>query len=405
MPQRFAFWPDEERFRQDLRRFLHDEIRPQLAELSRHAERREFPRPIVDRLAARGLLGLTVPKEWSGQGRGEVGYCIALEEISRLDASLATIVGAHSGIGTLPILLFGTDDQRRRFLPKLARGEHLAAFALTEPQAGSDAASLRTRALRDGDDWILNGSKLYVTNGDAADVIVTFAATREGGGHHGLTAFLVERSRGGARVGTVEDKLGIRASTTAEIVLEDCRVPAENVLGEIDRGFSIALTALDGGRIALATGVLGGAQALLERCAQRLRGRAMDGEAIEERQADLFRLADLAADVHVGLLASYQAAADLEEYYDHLRAGTKAPDALRRSVARQAAIVKVFASEAATRAAERAMWIEGVRGLEDGRPVERALRDSPIGEIFEGTNDIQRLILARSVLSDLALGS
>jgi len=405
VPRTFAFSPEEEAFRREVRTLLRDEIAPELPSLREAAEKHAFPRALVDRLARRGLLGLAVPREWGGAGRGEAAHCIALEELGRLDASLATIVGAHAGIGTVPILLHGTDEQRARWLPDLASGRRIAAFALTEPAAGSDAASLRTRARREGDAWVLSGSKLYVTNGDVADTLVVFAATREEAGPKGITAFVVERPNRGVRVGAVEDKLGIRASTTAELVFEDCRVPAGNVLGEVDRGFAVALTALDGGRVALAAGVLGGALSLLERCAQRLRGRALDGESVEDRQADLFRLADMAADTHVGLLATYQAAALVEEYYGMLRGRREPPAELRRSVSRQAAIVKVFASEAASRAAERALAIEGLSGLADGRPVERALRDAPIGEIFEGTNDIQRLIVARSVLSDLGVGS
>lgn len=386
-------------FARAVQRFLESEIAPELRTLAPYAARGEFPWPVVRRLAAQGLMGIPIPREHGGAGLGEVHYCLALEALGAVDASLATIVGAHTGLCAQPIYLFGTPEQRDRHLPRLATGEAVGAFCLTEPQAGSDAANLRTRAVRKGGEYLLSGTKHYVTNGDVAEVLVVVALTDEVlGARGGVTAFIVEKRLGGFHVGTVEDKMGIRASTTAELVFDACPVPEENVLGNVGAGFAVALTALDGGRVALAAGALGGARAALDGTVKLLRARRASGAASDEDQSALFSLADTAMEIHHARLAAFQAAEEVERYYAKLASGSRVPREERDQVSRLAALVKPYASEVASRAIDRCLQLRGADGLLQDSDSERAFRDAVIAEIFEGTNDIQRLIAARDLL-------
>src|SRR5688572_3963862 len=264
MPIEFGLTPKQELFRRVVHDYLQNEVWPNLPADDKKGHG-TFPKETIREFGKLGLLGIPFPKEYGGAGFGEVAYSIFVEEIGRVDLSLATIAAAHTSIGTTPIWLFGTEDQRRKYLPDLCNGKKLAAFALTEPTAGSDAASIKTTARREGDFYIVNGRKLWCTNGDVAGTITLTVVTDQAlGARGGVTSFILEKGTKGFTIGTIEDKMGIRNSSTAELIFEDCAIPAENVLGKVGEGFIVALTALDGGRTGLAAGTLGGTQAILE---------------------------------------------------------------------------------------------------------------------------------------------
>ncbi|MBI2078845.1 MAG: acyl-CoA dehydrogenase family protein [Euryarchaeota archaeon] len=393
----FTFTPKQQMFQRVVRNYLRLEVWPNVDEdKSGHGT---FPKKTIQEMGKLGLLGIPFPKEYGGAGLGEIGYCIFVEEIGRIDASIATIVAAHQSIGTTPVWLFGTEDQRRKYLPGLTDGRHLAAFALTEPTAGSDAASIKTQARREGDYYIVNGRKLWCTNGDQADVIVLTCVTDPAlGARGGVTSFILEKGTKGFSIGTIEDKMGIRNSSTAELIFEDCAIPAENVLGRVGEGFIVALTALDGGRTGLAAGSLGGAQTLLETSIDYVRSRRRHGQPLSQEQAVQWRLADMAVEINLTKYATYHTAALVDEYYHLIAGGKHVPDALRDKISMNAATIKVFASEMTARCVESALEIQGGSSIWDRNRVERAWRDHIIAEIYEGTSEIQRLIIARDVL-------
>jgi alkylation response protein AidB-like acyl-CoA dehydrogenase len=309
------------------------------------------------------------------------------------------VVGAHTGIAVQPIYLFGTEAQRKKYLPPMCRGEKVGAFCLTEPQAGSDAANLKTVAVKKGSTWHLSGTKLYVTNGDAADTLVVMALTDPAlGARGGVTAFIVEKGFGGYHVGTVEDKMGIRGSTTAELVFDDCPVPEENVLGDVGLGFIVALTALDGGRVGLAAGTLGGAKGSLEMMVRAAQARHRLGEDVGSMQQLQNAIAETQMDIHMAEMAVYSAAQEVGHYYDLVAARERVPKEMRDRVSSHAGIVKAAGSEAASRAIDRAVQCLGPYGGLEAWQAEKHFRDSVIAEIFEGTNEIQRFIIARDLL-------
>lgn len=393
----FSFTPQQELFRRSLRRLFRTEIAPRL--LNEKVGHGVWPGDAVRILGDHGLLGVPIPREYGGAGLGEVGYAIAAEELGRIDSSLATILGAHTSIGATPIWLFGTETQRRKYLPELATGRKLAAFALTEPTAGSDAASIKCAALRDGDTFLLNGRKLWCTNGDQADVLIVTAVTNPSlGARGGVTSFIVEKGLEGFHVGTIEDKMGIRNSSTAELIFENCRVPVRNVLGQIGLGFVVALTALDGGRIGLAAGVLGGSKELLERSIEYANSRRRRGQPLSQEQAVQWRLSDLAIEINVSEYMVYHSATLIDDYYSRIAQGAHVPESLREKIAMNAATAKVFTSEMGGRATEAALEIFGGSGILDRNQIESGWRDQIISEIYEGTSEIQRLIIARELL-------
>ena len=395
----FTFTEQQELWRRAVRAYLEEEIVPLLPTLKAFEDKHEFPWPLVEKLAAQGLMGVPIPAKYGGAGLGEVGYCLLMEELVRIDTSLATIVGAHTGIAVQPLYLFGTEAQRQKYLPAMCRGERVGAFCLTEPQAGSDAANLKTVAVKKGKAWHLTGTKLYVTNGDVADVLIVMALTDPVlGARGGVTAFIVEKGFGGYHVGTLENKMGIRGSTTAELVFDDCVVPEENVLGEVGLGFIVALTALDGGRVGLAAGTLGGARGSLELMLQASRARHRLGEKVGDLQQLQNAIADTAMDIHMAEMAVYSAAQEVGHYYDLVANRERVPKELRDRVSSHAGIVKAYGSEAASRAIDRAVQVLGPYGGLEAWAAEKHFRDSVIAEIFEGTNDIQRLIIARDLL-------
>ncbi len=373
---------DEQRqIRDTLRAFARDELAPHAAAWDReHA----FPRDALRKLGALGALGVVVPEAWGGAGLDHVSLALAMEEIAAGDGATSTIVGVQNSVACAPILAFGSDAQKRRYLPSLARGERLGCFCLTEPQAGSDAAAIATRAERHGDRYVLNGTKQFITSGANADVALVFAVTDRAAGKKGISAFIVETKTPGYLVARIEDKLGQRASDTAQIVFESCEVPAENLLGREGDGYRIALANLEGGRIGIAAQAVGMARAAQDAALAYARERRAFGQPIVEHQAVAFRLADMATQIEVARQMVWHAAAMRDAGEPCLK---------------EASIAKLFASEMAERVCSDALQIHGGYGYVADFPVERIYRDVRVCRIYEGTSDIQRLVISRALLS------
>ncbi len=366
---------------QTAREFATREILPVASQLD--AEHR-FPSEIVRGLAQLGLMGVTVPEEYGGAGMDHVAYVLAMEEVARACASTAAIMSVNNSLVCDPILRYGTEEQKRRYLPVLASGREIGCYCLTEPQAGSDAASLQATARLDGDRWVLNGTKAFVTNAREAWVFIVYARSDPEPGARGISAFIVERDFPGISVGKVERKMGLLAASTCEVLLEDCRVPRENLLGARGEGFRVALSTLDGGRIGIAAQALGIARAALEDSVAYARQRRQFGRPIAEFQAIQWKIADMATRIEAARLLTLRAA--------WLR------DQGRRCTA-EASMAKLFASETAMFAAHQGVQIFGGYGYIKDYPVERYFRDAKITEIYEGTSEIQRLVIARSLLA------
>jgi len=384
--------PKFELFRSAMREFLRTEI----ADTVEYYDKEEkFPEENIRKFAEHGYMGIPIPQKYGGAELGEFGYGLAVQEIGKVCSSHGTILGAHTGLCCAPIWLFGNEDQRQRYLIDLASGKKLGAFGLTEPGAGSDAANIKTTATRAGDHFLLNGTKQFISNGDRADTIVVFAANDLSlGAYGGITAFIVERSFGGIVTSKLEKKMGIRASSTAQIAFQDCPVPKENVLGSIGAGFLVALTALDGGRSSLSAGAVGGCEMALETMVDWAR----DHPRAASLQSVQWMIADTAIDAHVSRLTSYASLEEVGSYFERIVKGEKVPREEREAISRHTAIAKAFCSEAATRSLERAIQVLGAEGYREGNGLERGYRDSIIAEIYEGTNDIQRLVIARDML-------
>jgi len=382
----FSFPKEYELFRRMVREFAKNEVAPIAAEIDRDER---VPMETIKKAAKLGLMGVPFPQKYGGAGAGEMGYCIFMEEINRVCGSTATIIGAHTGIGAMSIYLDGTEEQKQKYLVPLAKGEKIAAFALTEPNAGSDAAAIQTRAVRDGDYFVLNGSKLWITNGDIADVITVFAVTDPAlGARGGVTAFIVESHYPGFKVGTKEEKLGIRGSSTCELFFDDCRVPKENVLGQFGAGFITALKTLDIGRTGLGAGCLGGSQAALELSIDFAKSRRQFGAPIAQKQAIQWMIADMATEIEALRSLVYRTAWLIDTGQRH---------------SREAAMCKLFGSEVLHRCVNKCLQIHGGMGYMKKYPVERMYRDARITEIFEGTNEVQRLVIATDIFRQAGL--
>ena len=366
--------------REMVRDFAESEIRPIAASLD---ESHEFPTANVKKMAELGLLGMFVPEQWGGAGMSYLSYVVAIEELSRACASHGVIASVNNSLVCYPIFAFGTEHQKRMYLRELARGRKVGCYCLTEPTAGSDAASLRTTARDTGDRWVLNGTKIFVTNGVEADVLIVYARTDAGSGSGGISAFIAEHGDAGLAVGKVEHKLGIRASSTCEIVLEDCRLPKDRLLGERGKGFHIALATLDGGRIGIASQALGIARAAMEDAVAYAKERRQFGRPIAEFQATQWKIADMATRIQAGRLLTYRAAWIRDQGRRHTK---------------EASVAKLFASETAMWAATQAVQIYGGYGYIQDYPVERHFRDAKITEIYEGTSEVQRMVIARQLL-------
>ncbi len=364
-----------------VREFVAGEIAPRAKEYDEHAR---FPHEQIKGLAELGLLGMIIPEEWGGAGFDTIAYAVALEEIARADASVCVIVGVTNSVCCYPILSFGTDEQKRKYLTPLARGEKLGAFCLSEPQAGSDATNLKTRAVRDGDSYIINGTKSWVTSGGIADVYIVMAVTDREAGKNSVTAFIVDKESEGLTVSGIEHKMGQRASQTAEMNFAEVRVPAENVLGGEGNGLRVAFNSLDNGRIgigALSTGI---AQGALDESLKYAKERQAFGQPISEFQAIQFKLSDMAMTTDAARLLTLRAAALKDEGH--------------RQTGYYAAMAKLFASETANKVCAEAVQIHGGNGYSRDYPVERMYRDARVTTIYEGTSEIQRIVISRGIL-------
>jgi butyryl-CoA dehydrogenase len=362
------------------RRFASEKLERVGVEIDRS---HEFPRAAIEELGRLGMLGVFIPEQYGGAGLDNVTYALVIEELAVACASTAVIVSAHSSLGSWPILGTGTADQRERFLPKMASGEWLGAFALTEPQAGSDAAGQKTRAVLDGDSYVINGTKNFITNGPEAGICIIFANTQPDKGTKGISAFIAETSSPGFQVTRIEDKMGIHGSHSAQLSFTDLRLPRENLLmGEGD-GFKVAMKTLDGGRIGIAAQAVGIGRAALEASLKYAQERQTFGSALASYQAIQWKLADMAVEVDAARLLTLQAAAVKDS---------------GEPCTRQSAMAKLFAAEAAMKAAIEAVQIHGGYGYTKEFKVERYFRDAKITEIYEGTSEIQRLVIAGQVL-------
>ncbi len=377
----FQLTDEQQLLRQTVREFAEGEIRPFVREWD---EAQEFPGALIPKLAALGLMGIQFPEQWGGAGMSAIDYCLCLEELARVDPSVALSVAAHNGLGPAHIFMFGSDEQKSRWLTPLARGEKLGAWALTEPNAGSDAAGTRTTAVRDGDHWVLNGTKTFITHGKSADVLVIMAATDRSKGAKGISAFIVERGTPGLRAGRKEDKLGMRASETTEVILDQCRVPSDQLLGEVGMGFIGALQVLDAGRIGIAALSVGLAQGAFDCSRTYASSRKQFGQPIASFQAIQWKLADMATRIEAARLLTYRAA--------FLK------DRQQRTTL-ESAMAKLYSSEVAVRAAEDAVQIHGGYGFVKDYPAEKFFRDVKLTTIGEGTSEIQRLVIARQLLA------
>lgn len=371
---------DEQQSVQEMaRRFAQERLAPNAERWDRE---HHYPADAIAEMAQLGFFGMLVPEAWDGNDSGYIAYAVALEEIAAGSGACSTIMSVHNSVGCMPILKFGNDEQKAQFLRPLARGEHIGAFALTEPQAGSDASSLRTRARRDGGDYILNGAKQFITSGRNGQTVIVFAVTDPDAGKRGISAFIVPTSTPGYKVLRVEDKLGQHASDTCQIAFEDMRIPAAWRLGEEGEGYKIALSNLEGGRIGIAAQSVGMARAAFECARDYARDRQAFGKPIIEHQAVSFRLADMATQIHAARQMVLHAAALRE-------AG--------RPALTEASMAKLFASEMAEKVCSAAIQTLGGYGYLKDFPVERIYRDVRVCQIYEGTSDIQRLVIARSL--------
>jgi butyryl-CoA dehydrogenase len=374
---------EEQKMIQEMTRNLATEkIQPRAAEID---EKGEYPADIIAQMAELGLLGVYIPEEYGGAGMDVLAYILGVEEISRACASCGVIMSVNNSLVCDPLLKNGTDAQKERYLTPLASGRQLGCFGLTEAGAGSDVISQKTVAEKRGDKYILNGNKLFITNGKEADVALIFAMTDKAKKHHGMSAFIVERGFPGYSLGKEEHKLGIRGSSTSEIVMENCEVPAENILGTEGQGFKIAMQTLDGGRIGIAAQALGIAQAALDASVRHAKTREQFGKPIAQLQAIQWMIADMATELDAARLLTYRAAVLKEQ-------GVR--------FSRESAMAKLFAAESAMRITTKAIQVHGGYGYTREYPVERNFRDAKITEIYEGTSEVQRLVIAAALLKE-----
>ncbi|UCE73519.1 MAG: acyl-CoA dehydrogenase [Methanomassiliicoccales archaeon] len=372
----FALTKEQEMVRKMVREFAENELRPIAADIDKTCE---FPKETVKKMGKLGLMGMTVPKEYGGGGLDSISYAIGVEEISRVCASHGVIMSVNNSLACYPIETYGTEEQKKRFLTPLANGEKLGAFGLTEPSAGTDAASQQTTAVLKDNEYVINGSKIFITNGAVADTIVFFAMTDKSKGTRGISAFILDKNTPGFSIGTIEDKMGIRGSVQAELVFQNMHLPKENLLGQEGKGFRIAMSTLDGGRIGIASQALGIAQAALDESLKYAKEREQFGRPIGKFQAIQWMIADMATEIQAARFLVYKAAF------------TK--DSGNRYSA-EAAMAKLYASDTAVKATRNAIQIHGGYGFIKDYPLERLYRDAKITEIYEGTSEVQRMVIA-----------
>ncbi len=359
------------------RDFAEKTVKPLAAEIDKEER---FPEETIAKMGELGMLGIPFPEEYGGADMDNLSYVQCVEELSKVCASTGVTVSAHTSLCSWPIYHFGTEEQKQKYLVPLASGEKLGAFGLTEPNAGTDAAGQKTTAVDKGDYWLLNGSKIFITNAGPADIYVVFAMTDKSKGNHGISAFIVEKGMEGFSVGKHEEKMGIRGSATAELVLEDVKVPKENLLGELNGGFKVAMMTLDGGRIGIAAQAVGIAEGAIKETVEYVNNRMQFGKRISEFQNTQFELAQMAANTEAAKLLVYQAACakDAGEKYGHL-----------------SAMAKLFAGQNASDVTRRCLQLYGGYGYTRDYPIERMMRDAKITEIYEGTSEVQKMVIAR----------
>ncbi|WP_078427859.1 acyl-CoA dehydrogenase [Alkalihalobacterium alkalinitrilicum] len=378
----FQLTDEQQMIRKMVRDFAENEVGPTAHERD---EEERFDRELFDKMAGLGLTGIPWPEEYGGIGADYLSYCIAVEELSRVDAAMGTTLSAHTSLAGWPVYKFGTEEQKQKYLRPMAEGKKIGAYGLTEPSSGSDAAAMKTTAKRDGDDYILNGSKIFITNGGEAEIYIVFALTDPEKKHKGTTAFIVESDMPGFSVGKKEKKLGIRSSPTTEIIFEDVRVPKENMLGQEGEGFKIAMMTLDGGRNGIAAQAVGIAQGALDASVNYAKERKQFGKSIGAQQGIAFKLADMATKVEASRLLTYQAA-------------WRETEGL--SYGFESALSKLMAGDTAMDVAIEAVQVFGGYGFTKEYPVERFMRDAKITQIYEGTQEVQRLVISKMLLAD-----
>ena len=385
----FTLSKEHEMARTLFKEFAENEAKPLAQEVD---EKEMFPRETVDKMAKYGFLGIPVPKEFGGQGCDILTYVMCVEELSKVCGTSGVIVSAHTSLCVDPIMTFGTPEQKEKYLVPLAKGEKLGAFGLTEPGAGTDAQGQQTKAVLDGDEWVLNGSKCFITNGKEADVYVIFAVTgkieKKGRVMKEISAFIVEKGTPGFTFGTKENKMGIRGSSTYELIFTDCRIPKENLLGQQGKGFNIAMHTLDGGRIGIAAQALGIAEGALERTIAYTKERKQFGKSISAFQNTQFQLADMATKVEAAKMLVYKAALKKQEYVTNPKV----------SYSVEAAMAKLYAAEVAMEVTTKAVQLHGGYGYIREYEVERMMRDAKITEIYEGTSEVQRMVISAGLL-------
>lgn len=374
---------DEQQMMRDMvKKLAQNEIAPRAAEIDRT---RRFPRENIEKMAELGLMGVPIPEEYGGAGCDFLSYIITIEEISRACASTGVILAVHTSVGTFPILYFGTEEQKQKYIPKLASGQYIGAFALTEPNAGSDPANLSTTARLEGDHYIVNGGKVFISNGGEASVYVTFVTTDKSKGHKGITCLLVDKDTPGFSIGKTEEKMGLHGDITTELIFDNARVPKENLLGKEGEGFKVAMALLDGGRIGIGAQGLGIAQAAFDVAKDYAKQRVQFGKPIAEFQAIQFMLADMATRIDCARLLVYRAARMRD---------------MGLPYSKEASMAKMYATDTAMEVTTNAVQILGGYGYCKEYPVERYMRDAKITQIYEGTNQIQRLVIAKRLLNE-----
>ncbi|WP_353093040.1 acyl-CoA dehydrogenase [Tissierella praeacuta] len=376
----FKLTKEQQMVRNVMKEFTEKEVKPIAAEID---ETEQFPRETVNKMAKYNMLGIPFPVEYGGSGGDELSYAIAVEELSKACATTGVILSAHTSLGCWPIYKFGTEEQKQKYLVPLAKGEHLGAFGLTEPNAGTDAAGQQTTAVLHGDDYILNGSKIFITNGGQADTYIIFAMTDKSKGTRGISAFIVEKDREGFSIGKIEEKMGIRASATAELIFQNCKIPKENLLGKEGEGFKIAMATLDGGRIGIASQALGIAAGALDETVKYLKERQQFGRPLAKFQGLQWMVADLATEIDAARLLVYRAAYNKANNFPY---------------SKEAAMAKLFAANCAMNVTTKCVQLFGGYGYTKDYPMERMMRDAKITEIYEGTSQVQQMVIAAQVL-------
>lgn len=376
----FQLTKEQEFVRKMVREFAVTEVEPLAADIDKE---HRFPVETVEKMAKYGLLGVPFPTEYGGAGADHISYAITVEELSRVCASTGVICSAHTSLCCWPIFNWGNEEQKRKYLPDLLSGKKLGAFGLTEPNAGTDASGQQTRAEDKGDHWLLNGAKVFITNGGYAEVFVVMAMTDKSKGNHGISAFIVEKGDEGFSIGKTEDKMGICASSTTELIFQNCKIPKDRLLADVGQGFKVAMSTLDGGRIGIASQALGIAQGALDVTVEYMKARKQFGKKLSQMQALQFTVAELATEIEAARLLVY-IAADMKD--KHLAYGPAA------------AMAKLFAAETAMHVTTKCVQLHGGYGYTKDYPVERMMRDAKITEIYEGTSEVQKMVIAASIL-------